>query len=599
MAIDRTKAYYKEWTNDVGWNMRFEIIPAGDSQDDAQNMKVVTFEAIERGAISIKTHKISFDKLPFGTKQPDVLEVDFIFSDLQSNLKEMIKNPFYSQTYGGLEWNTTNLFVLKSDRGEGFKDNPSISANMYIEFIGGQRATLSNKYELRKDIATGDFITDKVTIEALDLYKLVCEQIPMTEFAKHVFARNDLYPQEGNVYVNLDLYIPSGYYVTGIVNQNTTADRMWFASVSTIFSTAISVMVSRYMSFWSRVKIEDFEANCFGNLFEAITYYRQDETKDHATGTSLGYADLLGMVKTNSQYDADELKGGMLVEDKNGESYLEFKYLWDLLKVITEEECAKHSYRPFNATITSERRYSYLILFNKIFANPANIVPDLRDRFADAQQGNIPFVPCSNVIRSATSEIPNMTKPDAVRYIAESTGTRSDDKINVKLIHHNIGTSNFAIAGGHYFYERRIYPRKLYYFNSGNPLAPYIKVHESVSIDDGLNETLYSDILPLPSISGGAEIAKVQAWAVATQQQNGKHVAVANFYLDRFSNAAQNEIPVTMFMKNSETMPENIGDLCLIPTIDDFEGTGTASIIEAEANWQTGTINLTFISRGV
>lgn len=66
MAIDRTKAYYKTWVNDVGWNMRFEIIPAGESVDAGANIDAVTYVPLERGMVTVKSQKCSFDKIPFG-----------------------------------------------------------------------------------------------------------------------------------------------------------------------------------------------------------------------------------------------------------------------------------------------------------------------------------------------------------------------------------------------------------------------------------------------------------------------------------------------------------------------------------------------------
>ena len=75
MAIDRTKAYYKTWVNDVGWNMRFEIIPAGESVDAGANIDAVTYVPLERGMVTVKSQKASFDKIPFGVRDATSLEV--------------------------------------------------------------------------------------------------------------------------------------------------------------------------------------------------------------------------------------------------------------------------------------------------------------------------------------------------------------------------------------------------------------------------------------------------------------------------------------------------------------------------------------------
>jgi len=45
-------------------------------------------------------------------------------------------------------------------------------------------------------------------------------------------------------------------------------------------------------------------------------------------------------------------------------------------------------------------------------------------------------------------------------------------------------------------------------------------------------------------------------------------------------------------------MPENCGDTVTIPVIDGFEGSETATMLEMEADWQKGTIDITFMTRG-
>jgi hypothetical protein len=245
-------------------------------------------------------------------------------------------------------------------------------------------------------------------------------------------------------------------------------------------------------------------------------------------------------------------------------------------------------------------RLSYSLSYDKIFHNPSNTAIDLSDRFADAHTGDLNFTPCSGVYTSATAELSNQREPDISNFEAQITGTQSDERINAKLIHHNLPTSN--IEANRQIKEPRLHLRKLYYLESGYP----IKVHESVTISDNIDSTLYDNVLPLPALaatSGNYESeARVQEctdWAIATPLQNGLPYAVANFYLSRFSDATQNEIPVTMFMRNEETMPENCGDICTIPAIDGFDSSTSAVMLEMDCNWQKGTVDITFFTRGV
>ena len=76
----------------------------------------------------------------------------------------------------------------------------------------------------------------------------------------------------------------------------------------------------------------------------------------------------------------------MLVADKDGESYLEYDYLWDLMKNVVEFGCSKMTYKPklVANTTGAVMDLSYEISFDRIFTNPSATVQDLSDRFADA-----------------------------------------------------------------------------------------------------------------------------------------------------------------------------------------------------------------------
>lgn len=616
MAIDRTKAYYKEWVNDRGWNLRLEIVPAGIAHDNTYNMIAVTYEPMARGAVSIKTHKESFNKIPMGIKDAASMEIEFQFADLQDNLKEMIKNPFFNHA-ASESWFyiTSNLIILKSDRGEGHKDGDLLGEDnpykMYVEFFGGQRATRTNDYMIRKDIVTGDFVTESVTIEALDVLKLVLEQIPVAVWAGYIVGNshgsNPYYtPVIGTkiladwyVSWNTTLYAKLDYEVGTAGNVD-----IELLCLNNLFTHAIQEVVTIYMSYWSRYQVVDFQYGLLGSPFEAITYFEQDFSLtaglDHLISTSLDKTEILAVGTIYHGLDATPA-AGMLVQDKGNESYLEYKYMWDLLKNICEGNCCKFTFHPINNSGTHQQ-ITYASYFSKLFENPpSNTVPDLRDTFANAQTDTFKFTPSSNVFLSATSELKNLSGTDIDHFDSEVWSTKGDNRINAQLIHHNLPTTGLLRGGNtgtQTAEELRIHPRKLYYA-TGDAAIPVLKVHESVAIDDGLTTITYYDYpVALPSVGIGENGDKLVAWAVATQAQNGTPRAVSQFYLERFSNPMQNECTVKMFMENGKTMPQNIGFLCLIPTIDGFEGSEKASMIEMESDWGTGTVDINFSTRG-
>ncbi len=601
MAIDRTKAYYKEWVNDVGWNMRFEVIPAGESVSSGANIDAVTYVAMPRGMVTVKNQKASFDKIPFGVRDATSISVEFDFTDLPANLKEMLKKPFYDHSGEGISCVTTNIFVLKSDRGTN-------GASEFIEFCGGQKATLANQFTLKKNPETGAFETQKCTVEAIDVMKLVLEQTSTQAWADYILANPtdtflkptifaerlcDWVLNVSPFNVKYD-YSASSNRIMGI-NFPVTA---YLYVGAYLFTHGLMGAITPILAAWTRNNITEYVANVDGTPFEQITYYKQGTSVAHARGGTINPSDLLIVGKVS---DVGTFTG-MLYPDKGGESYLEFPYLWDLLKNLCEGNCCKLTYKPLMIPDgLAVDRLSYTMRYDKIFHNPSNISIDLSTRFADAHTGDLNFTPCSGVYTSATAELSNQREPDISNFEAQITGTQSDERINVKLVHHNLPTSN--LDGNRQIKEPRIHLRKLYYWDSGGYVT---KVHESVTIDDNIDSTLYDNVIALPALaatSGNYESeARVQEctdWAIATPLQNGLPYAVANFYLSRFSDATQNEIPVTMFMRNEETMPENCGDICTIPAIDGFDSSTSAVMLEMDCNWQKGTVDITFFTRGV
>lgn len=614
MAIDRTKGYYKEWVNDRGWNLRLEIIPAGKFDNYLDNIEAVTFEKIPRGMMSIKTHKMSFDKIPFGVRDAASMEIEFDFTDLQDNLKEILKNPFYDHTADGhTGLITTNIFVLKSDRGTN-------GASSFIEFTGGQRATLSNSYTMERNPVTGNFITRKCTIEAIDILKLILEQTSTQEWADMIFSYSSYVDLKDHKTGNLSDWMLDTDVSSVPLQYGSTRKEDWengdspFSTavhlyrMAHLFNQGLAVSIERKMSAWFRHRAFEGDTTLYFNMtvnrspLVSLTFKQQETDRLHGFGSNISGNDIRIIGKTTSAVDDTNIHAGMLIADKDGESYLEYTYLWDLLKNLCEGFCCKLTYKPIiRDDAFGAPRLTYEISYDKIFANPSGNVIDLSSRFADAQEDEFEFTPCSGIISIGTTELSNMQDPDIGHFDAEIPGNQSDVRISAKLIHHNLPTANIIdsprIGYRYMLREPRVHLRKLY---DGNGL----KVHEYVKIDDGIDSTDYFNIINLPVIAETNHYAAeerpklLKAWAIATQQQNGLPYAVSNFYLSRFSHPAQNEIPVTMFMVNGETMPENCGDTAIIPVIDGFEGSEKATMLEMEADWQRGTIDITFMTRG-
>lgn len=604
MSIDRTKKYYTEWVNDRDWNLRFEIIPAGEFVSPLTNIDSLTDEAFESGGIEIKSHKMSFDSdIPFGCREAASISFDFDFSLLPTNLQEILKNPFYdhaAEGYSGLV--TSNVFVLISDRG-------TEGATEYVEFCGGQKLTLTNTYKISKDEETGTFITNGCTIDAVDVFKLVLEQTSTKSWASYILSNpTDTYLKSYLDNINVFDWITGADVNIGAKFDyrptTVTEGRFRLSGIITLchlyklaylFTYGLTGAIKANLAAWTRNPPSTYISTFDGSPLAAITFYAQNGAVNHAKGSTLTDDEVLTIGKIASYPDT-----GMLLYDEKGESYLEFTYMWDLLKNFTEGNCCKFTYKPLIIPDTiAVNRLSYAISFDRIFHNPSNTAIDLSTRFGDAHEGEFDFTPCSGVYTSSATELPNLENPDISNFTAEIRGNQSDERINVRLLNHNLPTSD--IEAERQMKEPRIHLRKLYYNESGHPL----KVHESVKIHDGITETTYDNVTALPALAASSNafaseqrVQECRAWALLTQVDNGLPVAVSNFYLSRFTNTSQNKIPVTMYMEDGETMPENCGDIATIPVIDGFPGSEKAVMIEMVADWKKGTIDIDFISRG-
>lgn len=587
MAIDRDTAYYKEWRNDRDWKLRFEIIPAGKFVDSSHNYSTLSWVAMKRGAISIKGHKTSFDKIPAGVMDAPSITVEFELPDLHPNLVEILKKPFYNHSAEALDIDTTNLFILKSDRGTG-----TIS---YIEFMGGQKNTLSNSYRM-----DADGTARTVTIDAIDVLKLVLEQTATSDWATNIITRG--IAVETNFVPNQLSQFLVDYTVTdGSGNTITKYDRAYNQRVygyrpSYMFTYGLISGIRLNLAAWTRSgNPTTYNIDLNRHPFYPIGFYEGTTTSANSKGSLLSDSDVWAVGKVTGAADETDLLGGMLVADKDGESYLAYDYLWDLLKNVVEFGCSKMTYKPklVANTTGAVMDLSYEISFDRIFANPSATVQDLSDRFADAHgEKAFEFIPSSGVYTSVTSEIPNESGDDLDHFEARILGTKSDERINIQMIHHNNPTVDGVELdpfGSGIAAELRAHARKLYTSNS-------LKIHESVKIHDGITETSYDNPL---AITYTGDIKGISGYGVASQSQNGIHIAVADFYLSRFSNASQNKITCTMFLADGETMPENTGDLVTIPTFTNFDSSDKATILEMETDWNKGTTDITFISRGV
>lgn len=90
MSIDSTKLYYKTWTNDIGWNMRLEFLPANHA---AGSLSTSNYVHLGASLMTIKSTKFSFKDTPIGAPDAPVMTVEFDYGELPSNMQEALLSP--------------------------------------------------------------------------------------------------------------------------------------------------------------------------------------------------------------------------------------------------------------------------------------------------------------------------------------------------------------------------------------------------------------------------------------------------------------------------------------------------------------------------
>ena len=437
-----------------------------------------------------------------------------------------------------------------------------------------------------------------VTIDAIDVLKLVLEQTTTAGWATNIITRG--IAGEANFTPNQLSQFLVDYSVTDAASRTIVKldqaenQRVYGYRPSYMFTYGLVSGIRANLAAWTRSgNPTTYNIDLNRHPFYPIGFYEGATTTANNKGALLSDSDVWAIGKVTGIADETDLLGGMLVADKDGESYLEYDYLWDLMKNVVEFGCSKMTYKPklVANTTGAVMDLSYEISFDRIFTNPSATVQDLSDRFADAHpEPTHEFIPSSNVYTSVTSEIPNEGGDDLDHFEARILGTKSDERINIQMIHHNNPTvDGIELSPQGIATEYRAHSRKLYTSNS-------LKIHESVKIHDGITETTYDNSL---AMTYTGELKSISGYGVASQLQNGIHIAISNFYLSRFSKASQNKITCTMFLVNGETMPENTGDLVTIPTYTNFDSSDKATILEMDTDWNKGTTAITFISRGV
>lgn len=581
MAIDRTTKYRCQWQSKAGWAMMLEIIPAGEYMD-LTAFDVVNFR---RAAMSYEFAGAGFDDLPIGMMKHLACSFEFKFQNLPSGLKELLKTPEFDGTEGSYE--TTTLFTLWSDEGLG--------GDLIIQYVGAQAKTLGNKFTL----SSIDSV-DSVKIETFDLIKTILDVLPSNMVFGDV-GGNEYWTQTTET-VNRS-GVTDFIYINGatfpIKSDSFSSNRyMMFYSISQ-FRTYLIFFFEKFLAIWTRTGTigSTYEQSVYTNNYpsRAVTLYKQGTTQVHTKGTALN-EDTVLILGHVCDYDGTNYTslGGFFSNDKEGVS--EYDSESSFLTALCENLTVKFRWKPITETngVTGFTNINYVFHWLKPLESSVTTI-SLTPKIIGK---NYDISTAEKVFLVAESETPNMGQDNTALNRVSLTVSNKTDVWSTKFILHNSPTiptdsGGFATVQ----IENRVYPRKLYYVESG---AVY-KVHESVVISDGINTKTLDNPTALPN-DNNWNIDTVSGWVTETQQTAGMQQATAEYITENWGKRDQCIREFTCKMIGGDAagsiMPRHAGDVFTLPTVDELGATATSVLLEAKPDYESGTIECKFLSLG-
>ena len=592
MAIDRTKKYRCQWQGKNGWANMLEIIPAGEFLNGTD----LTVESFSRAAFEMDFAEFGFEDLPIGMMKSQAASFSFIWANLPSGLKELLKTPQYTETVFNTE--ITTLFTYWNDEG---------TNTLILQYIGAQANTLGNSFEL-------DGISSIKTcrIETFDLLKTIMDTVK----SNVVFRANanDEVELIGDVTLNslttsivdfsddtrykLDI-LPreSGFGGLGISGWK----NFLYYSIAK-FTTQLEGLLQEYLGIWTRSGILPYspDIQTTGYPDTSLTFYKQTKTDAHTKGDALDETNtlILGHVAQLSAGEYISL-GGFFSNDKEGVAA--FDSLSSFLAALCENFLCKLIYKP--TTCVNATSGDTLLTYNMWWLKPLENVTSPVSYTPKITEDSYTISTAEKVFMVAESEIPNMAGDNINQNRVSTTVSDKADVWSAQMLLHNCPT--IALYGDktpanmnldpYQKYTIKISPRKLYYQATGADYQIY-KVHESVVISDGVN-TLTLDS-PTAFQNENWYDGVLEGWVINTQNTQCLPQAAALYITTYWSKQDQALREFACKMVNSEITPSFVGDYATLPAVTDIGVNANSVLLTAKPDWDLGTMDCKYLSLG-
>lgn len=590
MAIDRTVKWRCQWQGKNGWANMLEIIPAGDLLD-GDDLTVSTFS---RSAFEMDFAEYGFEDLPIGMMKAPAASFSFIWANLPSGLKELLKSPYYETPYAPFDDNifisTTTLFTYWNDEGTGA---------LILQYIGAQANTLGNKFEYR--LPSGVF---SCQIETFDLLKTIMDtNVPR----QTVFGADS----------ELDSVLETGF-VTETVSGGRNLEIVdfsddtrwkndypvsfqWYYLLYSFedFRDGLADSLRRYMAIWTRSGSGTNRQTIpqTGYPDASLTFYKQTQTDAHTKGAALDETNtlILGHICTYNGSTYTSL-GGLFSNDKEG--FGEFDSLSTFIAALCENLLCKLIYKPTTQVngVTGDTLLTYNMYWLRPLdsvTSPVTLTPKITDESYEIETA-------AKVFLIAESEIPNMGGDNINQNRVSVTVSDKNDVWNAKMVLHNLPTLREPMpatvnADPYNKFTFRINPRKLLYRDT-SILYSTLKVHESVVISDGINSKTVDS--PTAFLNENWYDGILDGWVIVTQQTQGLPQAAAEYITTYWGKNDQAAREFPCLMVNGEVTPSFIGDTVALPAVTEI-GVGSNSVFLAgKPDWDAGIMDCKYLSLG-
>lgn len=587
MAIDRNTKYVCQWKAKSGWAMMLEIIPPGEF------MTTEVFDVVQfnRSLFAMDAAGYGFEDLPIGMMKAPAISFQFDFRNLPAGLKELLKTPNYDVSAYGNSFTTTTIFTLWSDEGLG--------GNLFIQYIGAQAKTLGNKFTL-----TDYDVVKRVKIETFDLLKTMLDVSPPNSIFSSADNGIILSPYIANE-------ITDNYFFYDYAYKADTGWKFYKRFMYTIenFTNYLGGFIGVSLAYWLRSGLFGFEQSTTFSTYpiRSLTFYEQNwfDLTAPEPGNPLDESTvyIMGHVADDLGSGAYQSFGGFFSKDKVGVS--EFDSMSTFLHALCENFICKFKWKPIvqhNST-SNTNILSYEVWFLKPCENsttPTNFSGKIIGQGYDVSTAE-------NVFLIAESNTPDVGDKNVnLNRVSKSTSNKTD-VWNTKCILHNaptvietqVNVSSSGYLSDDIYIETKLYPRKLY-FKDVSHGGRFVKVHGSVSIDDGLSETLYDNHVEYPTLDKFKTPEIGVGVGIEIQNKNTLQQAIAEYITTYWGDSTQALRELTCKMVGGEgdgsIMPRHAGDRFNMPAITELSVGQTSFLIDAKPDWEKGTITCKFLS---